>query len=70
MVRQSATRGILRNMSQENASPPGMDCNIVETADCKACMALTRASSTNYAAQQYVCGGQASKSVFNTVASV
>ncbi len=58
---------MLKNISQENMSPPGVACNIVETVDRKACMAVARASSTSNVASQRDCGDWASKSVFNTV---
>ncbi len=32
----------MRNMSQENASPPRVACNMVENVDYKACMAVAR----------------------------
>ena len=34
---------MLRNMSQENTSPPGVACNVVETVDHKAYMAVAKA---------------------------
>ncbi len=47
-----------------------MACNIVDTVERKACMTVTRASSSSNTSWQCVCGYWASRSVFNTVATV
>ncbi len=47
-----------------------MASKIVDIMEFKACMAVTKALSTNEAAWQRVCGGWASKSVFNTDATI
>ncbi len=57
IVSQFARSGMLRNISWEKASPPDMACNVVETVESHACIAVARASSTSNAAAQRVCGG-------------
>ncbi len=70
IVSQFARSGMLRNISWEKASPPDMACNVVETVESHACIAVARASSTSSSAVQYIYGGWTSNSVFNTDATV
>ncbi len=70
MACQSVRREMLRNISWENASCPCIACNIVETMEHKACMTVARASSKSNTTWWHVCGGWASKSVFNTDTTV
>ncbi len=64
IVCQSVRQWILRNVSQENISPPGMACNIFETMKYKACMAVARTLSTSNTTWQHIWGGWESN-VFN-----
>ncbi len=70
IVCTSARGGILRNLNWEKASPPGIACNLVETMEYRTCIAVARASSIRSTAWKHVWGCWASKSVFDTVATV
>lgn len=62
----------VRNISHENTRPTGVAFNMVLTVQCKACMGVTKASSTRVAAWASIVGGGESNinRVFNTFATV